>query len=65
MVSLAKRKAQPDYVFAGELAIAFRNLDALQVMLAEKAADLIRGRPPFDPLDVPVHIAPDWEKHQR
>jgi hypothetical protein len=34
-------------------------------MLAEKAADLIRGRPPLDPLDVPVYIAPDWGTKQR
>jgi choline dehydrogenase len=34
-------------------------------MLAEKAADLIRGREPLPPLDVPVHIAPDWETRQR
>jgi choline dehydrogenase len=34
-------------------------------MLAEKAADLIRGRDPPAPLDVPVYIAPDWETAQR
>jgi hypothetical protein len=31
-------------------------------MLAEKAADPIRGRAP---LEVPVHIAPNWETRQR
>jgi hypothetical protein len=34
-------------------------------MLAEKAADLIRGRPPPDQLEVPVHSAPSWETAQR
>ena len=35
------------------------------IMLAEKAADLIRGRPPLPPLEAPVWIAPDWETRQR
>jgi hypothetical protein len=30
-------------------------------MLAEKAAGLIRSREPLAPLDVPVHIAPNWK----
>jgi hypothetical protein len=31
-------------------------------MLAEKVADLIRGRLPLEPLDVPIQIAPNWER---
>jgi hypothetical protein len=34
-------------------------------MLANTASRLIRGRVPLPPLDVPVHIAPDWETKQR
>jgi choline dehydrogenase len=41
------------------------NLNAPTIMLAEKAADIIRGVPPLPPEEVPVYIAPDWETRQR
>jgi choline dehydrogenase len=41
------------------------NLNAPTIMLAEKAADLIRRRPAPAPLEVPVWAAPDWETRQR
>jgi choline dehydrogenase len=41
------------------------NLNAPTIMLAEKAADAIRGRAPLAPSNAPVYIAPDWETQQR
>ena len=41
------------------------NLNAPTIMLAEKAADLIRGRPPLAPAEAAVWEAPDWRTRQR
>ena len=41
------------------------NLNAPTIMLAEKCADAILGRPPLAPIDAPFHVAPDWETSQR
>jgi len=41
------------------------NLNAPTLMLAEKAADHIRGRAPLPPDDAPYYIAPNWEIAQR
>jgi choline dehydrogenase len=43
----------------------FDNQHVPTIMIAEKAADLIRAREALPPLDVPVYIAPDWETAQR
>lgn len=40
------------------------NLNAPTIMLAEKAADLIRGRA-LPPADAPYYVAPNWETAQR
>ncbi len=41
------------------------NLNAPTIMLAEKAADHIRGSPPLPPQDAPFYVAPNWETSQR
>jgi choline dehydrogenase len=41
------------------------NLNAPTIMLAEKVADCIRGKPPLPRAELPYHLAPDWERAQR
>jgi len=41
------------------------NLNAPTIMLAEKAADHIRGRPLLPPSEAPWYTAPNWERAQR
>ncbi len=41
------------------------NLNAPTIMIAEKAADAIRGRTPLPPSTAPAYTAADWETTQR
>ena len=41
------------------------NLNAPTIMVAEKAADIIRGQASLPPSNAPVWIAPEWQTKQR
>ncbi len=41
------------------------NLNAPTIMLAEKAADIIRGKPPLNPMDNAVYKVEDYRERQR
>ncbi len=41
------------------------NLNAPTIMIGEKGADLVLGKPPLPPSNAPYYLAPDWEVSQR
>jgi choline dehydrogenase len=41
------------------------NLNAPTIMVAERAADIIRGREILPPSDAEVCISPNWQQQQR
>lgn len=41
------------------------NINAPTLMIGERAADLILGRTPLPPTDVPAFVAPEWQTAQR
>ena len=41
------------------------NLNAPTIMIGEKGADHILGKPMLAPSNAPYYVAPDWETHQR
>jgi len=41
------------------------NLNAPTIMMAEKCADMIAGKPPLPKANVPVYQAKNWQTAQR